>query len=68
MKLCSADSKEEVNNWENEVKKVGGIIISNAEEFGKGYYALFLQTPMGVSSMYSICKVLDMKELQTALR
>jgi uncharacterized protein len=39
--------QREVNNWENEVKKVGGIIISNAEEFGKGYYGLVFTDPDG---------------------
>lgn len=34
----SADSKEQVDNWENEVKNAGGTIISGAKEFGKGYY------------------------------
>ncbi len=34
----SAETKEEVDNWEKEVKKAGGKIISSAEEFGKGYY------------------------------
>src|SRR5512145_1429924 len=34
----SADSKEEVNNWESEVRKAGGNLISTAAEFGEGYY------------------------------
>lgn len=43
----SADSKEEVNNWENEVKNAGGTIISKAEEFGKGYYGFVFADPDG---------------------
>src|SRR5438067_392488 len=43
----SAQSKEEVNNWENEVKNAGGTIISNAEEFGKGYYGFVFADPDG---------------------
>ena len=43
----SADSREEVNNWENEVKNAGGTIISNAEEFGQGYYGFVFADPDG---------------------
>ena len=43
----SAESKEEVNNWENEVKNAGGTIISKAEEFGKGYYGFVFADPDG---------------------
>ena len=43
----SADSKEEVNNWENEVENAGGTIISKAEEFGKGYYGFVFADPDG---------------------
>jgi predicted lactoylglutathione lyase len=43
----SAESKEEVNNWENEVKKAGGKIISKAEEFGEGYYGFVFADPDG---------------------
>jgi predicted lactoylglutathione lyase len=43
----SAESKEEVDNWEKEVKKAGGRIISNAEEFGKGYYGFVFSDPDG---------------------
>ncbi|MGV8091807.1 MAG: VOC family protein [Mangrovibacterium sp.] len=43
----SADSKEEVNNWENEVIKAGGTIISSAEEFGDGYYGFVFADPDG---------------------
>lgn len=43
----SADSKEEVDNWENAVVNAGGTIISSAEEFGKGYYGLVFADPDG---------------------
>jgi len=43
----SADSKEEVDNWENEVKNAGGTIISQPEEFGKGYYGFVFADPDG---------------------
>ena len=43
----SADSKEEVDTWEKEVKKAGGRIISNAEEFGNGYYGFVFSDPDG---------------------
>lgn len=43
----SADSKEEVNTWENEVKDAGGTIVSKAEEFGKGYYGFVFADPDG---------------------
>ncbi len=43
----SADSKEEVNNWQNEVKKAGGKIVSPAEEFGNGYYGFVFADPDG---------------------
>jgi predicted lactoylglutathione lyase len=34
----SAGSKDQVDNWATEVERAGGKIISNPEEFGKGYY------------------------------
>lgn len=43
----SADSKAEVDNWENEVKKAGGTIISQTEEFGAGYYGFVFADPDG---------------------
>jgi predicted lactoylglutathione lyase len=43
----SADSIEEVNNWEEEVKNAGGTIISKAEEFGEGYYGFVFTDPDG---------------------
>lgn len=43
----SADSREEVNNWETEVKNAGGTIITPAAEFGKGYYGFVFTDPDG---------------------
>ncbi|HMS64277.1 MAG TPA: VOC family protein [Ignavibacteria bacterium] len=43
----SAGSKEEVDNWESEVKNAGGTIVSGAEEFGKGYYGFVFADPDG---------------------
>ncbi len=43
----SADSKEEVNHWQEEVKNAGGTIISEAEEFGEGYYGFVFSDPDG---------------------
>lgn len=44
--LC-AESKEEVNQWQEAVKNAGGTIISEAEEFGKGYYGFVFSDPDG---------------------
>ncbi|MEP6683694.1 MAG: VOC family protein [Parafilimonas sp.] len=43
----SAESKEEVDNWEKEVKNAGGKIVSDAEEFGNGYYGFVFSDPDG---------------------
>lgn len=43
----SAESKEEVNKWENEVQSAGGKIVSKPKEFGKGYYGLVFADPDG---------------------
>jgi len=43
----SADSKEEVNDWEKEVQQAGGTIVSRPEEFGKGYYGFVFADPDG---------------------
>jgi uncharacterized protein len=43
----SAETREEVDNWEKEVKNAGGIIISGAEEFGNGYYGFVFSDPDG---------------------
>lgn len=43
----SADSKEEVNSWEEEVRQAGGTIVSRPEEFGEGYYGFVFADPDG---------------------
>ena len=43
----SADSREEVDNWEKEVKQAGGTLVTKAEEFGKGYYGFVFADPDG---------------------
>jgi uncharacterized protein len=43
----SADTKEEVDNWEKEVLEAGGTIVSKPEEFGKGYYGFVFADPDG---------------------
>jgi hypothetical protein len=43
----SADSKEDVNNWEKEVRQAGGTIVSMPEEFGEGYYGFVFADPDG---------------------
>ena len=43
----SAESKAQVDNWAKEVKKAGGKIISEPEEFGKGYYGFVFADPDG---------------------
>jgi hypothetical protein len=43
----SADTKEEVDNWEKEVQEAGGTIVSRPEEFGKGYYGFVFADPDG---------------------
>ena len=43
----SADSKKEVDTWEDEVEKAGGTIVFGAEEFGEGYYGFVFSDPDG---------------------
>jgi len=43
----SAESKSQVDNWAKEVKNAGGKIISEPEEFGKGYYGFVFADPDG---------------------
>jgi len=43
----SADSKEEVNSWEEAVRQAGGTIVSRPEEFGEGYYGFVFADPDG---------------------
>ena len=42
-----AESKNEVDEWEKAVKEAGGTLISNAEEFGEGYYGFVFADPDG---------------------
>jgi len=43
----SSESKAQVDNWAKEIKKAGGKIISEPEEFGKGYYGFVFADPDG---------------------
>lgn len=43
----SADSKEDVDNWEKEVLQAGGTIVSKPEAFGEGYYGFVFADPDG---------------------
>ena len=43
----SAGSKEEVDQWAKEVRGAGGNLISQPEEFGKGYYGFVFSDPDG---------------------
>jgi|SRR6185436_814732 len=43
----SAESNEEVDQWAKEVQKAGGNLVSEPEEFGKGYYGFVFADPDG---------------------
>jgi uncharacterized protein len=43
----SAETKDEVDQWANEVEAAGGKIISKPETFGKGYYGFVFADPDG---------------------
>lgn len=43
----SAESKEEVNKWAQEVEPAGGKLVSKPEAFGKGYYGFVFADPDG---------------------
>ncbi|SEL79823.1 VOC family protein [Parapedobacter koreensis] len=43
----SAESREQADDWEKEVEKAGGQIISRPEEFGEGYYGFLFADPDG---------------------
>lgn len=43
----SADSKTEVDDWEKEVVRAGGTIVSPPEDFGPGYYGFVFADPDG---------------------
>ena len=42
-----AASRAEVDEWETKVKTAGGQLVSNAEEFGEGYYGFVFADPDG---------------------
>lgn len=43
----SAETKDEVNRWAEEVKEAGGKIISTPESFGDNYYGFVFADPDG---------------------
>jgi predicted lactoylglutathione lyase len=43
----SAERKDEVDNWAKEVESAGGKLVSQPEEFGKGYYGFVFADPDG---------------------
>jgi predicted lactoylglutathione lyase len=43
----SAETKDEVNRWAEEVKEAGGMIISAPESFGDNYYGFVFADPDG---------------------
>jgi predicted lactoylglutathione lyase len=43
----SAESKSQADAWAIEVEKAGGKLISQPEEFGKGYYGFIFADPDG---------------------
>jgi len=42
-----AANRAEVDQWEKKVKAAGGELVSNAEEFGEGYYGFVFADPDG---------------------
>src|ERR1700712_4075427 len=42
-----AESKNEVDNWAEEVTAAGGTLVSKPEEFGPGYYGFVFSDPDG---------------------
>lgn len=47
MFTLSAESKDQVDKWAKDVKKAGGTLISEPEEFGEGYYGFVFADPDG---------------------
>ena len=43
----SAESKDEVNEWETAVLNAGGKMVSKPEAFGEGYYGCVFADPDG---------------------
>jgi len=42
-----AESKNEVDDWAKKVEGAGGLLVSQPEEFGKGYYGFVFADPDG---------------------
>ncbi|NRF40675.1 VOC family protein [Pedobacter foliorum] len=47
MFTLSAETKDEVDKWANEVQSAGGKIVSKPKEFGEGYYGFVFADPDG---------------------
>lgn len=47
MFTLSAESKDEVDNWAQQVEKAGGKMISKPEDFGERYYGFVFSDPDG---------------------
>ncbi len=43
----SAESKNQVNEWAEEVRNAGGTIVSEPESFGENYYGFVFADPDG---------------------
>ncbi|MBO9732496.1 MAG: VOC family protein [Chitinophaga sp.] len=43
----SADTREEVDEWEKAVEAAGGTLVSRPEAFGEGYYGFVFADPDG---------------------
>jgi predicted lactoylglutathione lyase len=43
----SAETREEVDAWEKEIRQAGGTIVSKPEAFGEGYYGFVFADPDG---------------------
>jgi predicted lactoylglutathione lyase len=43
----SADTREEVDAWEKEIREAGGTIVSQPEVFGDNYYGFVFADPDG---------------------
>ncbi|HEV7382627.1 MAG TPA: VOC family protein [Dyadobacter sp.] len=43
----SADSQEDVHTWAEEVTRAGGLVVSQPEAFGPGYYGCVFADPDG---------------------
>jgi len=47
MFTIAAESKGQVDEWAKEVEQAGGKLLSEPEEFGKGYYGFVFADPDG---------------------